>query len=283
MDEGERLGLRPRGGDDVAPAVAQRRGHRAAAHRVEVPAAGRVLDPDAVAADGDRHRSPELQGEDVRAVALDRRLTHSSLLRIEPARPGSAAVAYGTPRAEVIRCGPRTHHGITQHSGHRAVRRGARRRTARVERSRSMTDVKEILEGWQKQDIGFVRFELPDMHGISRSKTIPIAHAARLRGAWPQHVRRDERPRHPLRRRRRDAVPRGARLRRPAAVPRPGVRPGAAVGRPHGAAHLRRRVVRRVAARGDASARLPPGAREGSLDGLRAAPGVGVRVLPPDR
>ena len=40
-----------------------------------------------------------------------------------------------------------------------------------------MTDVKGILEGWQKQDIGFVRFELPDMHGISRSKTIPIAHA----------------------------------------------------------------------------------------------------------
>ena len=35
-----------------------------------------------------------------------------------------------------------------------------------------------ILEGWQKDGIGFVRFELPDMHGISRSKTIPIAHAA---------------------------------------------------------------------------------------------------------
>jgi glutamine synthetase len=35
-----------------------------------------------------------------------------------------------------------------------------------------------ILEGWRKDGIGFVRFELPDMHGISRSKTIPIAHAA---------------------------------------------------------------------------------------------------------
>jgi len=34
-----------------------------------------------------------------------------------------------------------------------------------------------ILQGWKKDGIGFVRFELPDMHGISRSKTIPIAHA----------------------------------------------------------------------------------------------------------
>ncbi|HET8526146.1 MAG TPA: glutamine synthetase family protein [Actinomycetota bacterium] len=41
-----------------------------------------------------------------------------------------------------------------------------------------MTEVGKILEGWRKDGIGFVRFELPDMHGISRSKTIPIAHAA---------------------------------------------------------------------------------------------------------
>ena len=40
-----------------------------------------------------------------------------------------------------------------------------------------MTDVGKILEDWRKDGIGFVRFELPDMHGISRSKTIPIAHA----------------------------------------------------------------------------------------------------------
>ncbi len=40
-----------------------------------------------------------------------------------------------------------------------------------------MSDVTEILEGWGKRGIAFVRFELPDMHGISRSKTIPIAHA----------------------------------------------------------------------------------------------------------
>jgi glutamine synthetase len=40
-----------------------------------------------------------------------------------------------------------------------------------------VAEVGEILEGWRKDGIGFVRFELPDMHGISRSKTIPIAHA----------------------------------------------------------------------------------------------------------
>ena len=41
-----------------------------------------------------------------------------------------------------------------------------------------MSEVTEILERWRTDGIGFVRFELPDMHGISRSKTIPIAHAA---------------------------------------------------------------------------------------------------------
>jgi glutamine synthetase len=41
-----------------------------------------------------------------------------------------------------------------------------------------MTDVREILARWQEDGIRFVRFELPDMHGISRSKTIPIAHAS---------------------------------------------------------------------------------------------------------
>ncbi len=41
-----------------------------------------------------------------------------------------------------------------------------------------MESVGKVLEGWRKDGIAFVRFELPDMHGISRSKTIPIAHAA---------------------------------------------------------------------------------------------------------
>jgi glutamine synthetase len=40
-----------------------------------------------------------------------------------------------------------------------------------------MSDVREVLEDWKEGGIAFVRFELPDVHGISRSKTIPIAHA----------------------------------------------------------------------------------------------------------
>jgi glutamine synthetase len=46
------------------------------------------------------------------------------------------------------------------------------------DRRRSPVDgVSEILEGWQKDGIQWIRFELPDMHGTSRSKTIPIGHA----------------------------------------------------------------------------------------------------------
>ncbi len=36
----------------------------------------------------------------------------------------------------------------------------------------------EIIDEWREQGIRFVRFELPDMHGTSRSKMIPIEHAA---------------------------------------------------------------------------------------------------------
>jgi len=45
-----------------------------------------------------------------------------------------------------------------------------------------MSEVDEVLEAWRKDGIAFVRFELPDMHGISRSKTIPIDHAADYAG-----------------------------------------------------------------------------------------------------
>ena len=41
-----------------------------------------------------------------------------------------------------------------------------------------MATISEILERWQKEGIEWVRFELPDMHGTSRSKTVPIRHAA---------------------------------------------------------------------------------------------------------
>jgi glutamine synthetase len=38
--------------------------------------------------------------------------------------------------------------------------------------------VDEVLSGWREQGIRNVRFELPDMHGTSRSKIVPIEHAA---------------------------------------------------------------------------------------------------------
>jgi glutamine synthetase len=40
-----------------------------------------------------------------------------------------------------------------------------------------VASVNDILEGWRKDGIEWVRFELPDMHGTSRSKTIPLRHA----------------------------------------------------------------------------------------------------------
>lgn len=36
----------------------------------------------------------------------------------------------------------------------------------------------EIVEGWRAQGIRWVRFEVPDMHGTSRSKMVPVDHAA---------------------------------------------------------------------------------------------------------
>jgi glutamine synthetase len=38
----------------------------------------------------------------------------------------------------------------------------------------------EVLAGWRQQGIRNVRFELPDMHGTSRSKLVPIEHATRF-------------------------------------------------------------------------------------------------------
>ena len=37
--------------------------------------------------------------------------------------------------------------------------------------------VEQVLARWQEQGIRNVRFELPDMHGTSRSKLVPIEHA----------------------------------------------------------------------------------------------------------
>ena len=39
--------------------------------------------------------------------------------------------------------------------------------------------MEEVLAHWRDQGIRNIRFELPDMHGTSRSKIIPIEHADR--------------------------------------------------------------------------------------------------------
>jgi len=42
---------------------------------------------------------------------------------------------------------------------------------------RESPTVEQVLADWRERRIRYVRFELPDMHGTSRSKTIPIEHA----------------------------------------------------------------------------------------------------------
>jgi glutamine synthetase len=41
-----------------------------------------------------------------------------------------------------------------------------------------MSEVAHIIEQWDAQGIRYVRFEAPDMHGVSRSKLVPIGQAA---------------------------------------------------------------------------------------------------------
>ncbi len=43
---------------------------------------------------------------------------------------------------------------------------------------REAASVEEVLADWRDRGIRYVRFELPDMHGTSRSKTVPIDHAS---------------------------------------------------------------------------------------------------------
>ena len=110
-----------------------------------------------------------------------------------------------------------------------------------------MGSVGTILQGWQKDGIGFVRFELPDMHGISRSKTIPIAHAADYAerglnmygGVSVLDSRSDVVPGTLYH----EEVGYGDQL----LFPDPDTRRGDPVGRPHGPPDLRRAVVRRHA------------------------------------
>ena len=42
--------------------------------------------------------------------------------------------------------------------------------------------IEDVLAHWREQGIRNIRFELPDMHGTSRSKIVPIEHAAVIAG-----------------------------------------------------------------------------------------------------
>ena len=64
VDEGELLALGAGRLDDVAPAVPERRRHRAAAHRVQIAAPVHVLHPGANAPDDHRVGDLELEGQD---------------------------------------------------------------------------------------------------------------------------------------------------------------------------------------------------------------------------
>ena len=42
----------------------------------------------------------------------------------------------------------------------------------------SVPTIDNVLESWKLAGVRNVRFELPDMHGTSRSKIVPIGHTA---------------------------------------------------------------------------------------------------------
>src|SRR5436190_2066848 len=126
--------------------------HRSPAHRIEVPVAVGVLDPGALASNDHRVAATKLQREDVRLVARDR----------------------PPHRRHPFAAGPRNDRSLAAHSEERLASGLAERRGRRG----SVATIDQILEEWKQTGVEWVRFELPDMHGTSRSKTIPILHAA---------------------------------------------------------------------------------------------------------
>lgn len=48
-----------------------------------------------------------------------------------------------------------------------------------TENLETLQQVQAVIADWRQRGVKYVRFELPDMHGTSRSKIIPIEHAAR--------------------------------------------------------------------------------------------------------
>ncbi len=143
--------------------------------------------------------------------------------------------------------------------------------------------VEQVLDEWREQGIRYVRFELPDMHGTSRSKTIPIEHCASYAesglnmygGAVVLDSRSD--------------VVSGTLYNEEIAYadqrlwPDPSTAARGAVGRRDRPDDLRHRLGRRNAARRGAAAGLPARPRTLPRARLRAADRHRARVLRPRR
>ena len=143
---------------------------------------------------------------------------------------------------------------------------------------------RSVLDGWKAPASASSGSSCPTCTAPAAAKMVPIERASGYAESRAEHVRRRCRARLPLGRGRRDAVPRGGRVRRPAADPRPGDRRAWCRGptpRPAGSATPQ--WAGRLAARGAAAAgvRAAAGARPRrwatSADRLRA------RVLPARR
>ena len=42
--------------------------------------------------------------------------------------------------------------------------------------AKSTKTIADLVRAWKADNIAHVQFELPDMHGVSRSKLVPISH-----------------------------------------------------------------------------------------------------------
>src|SRR5205085_7547592 len=107
-----------------------------------------------------------------------------------PAPPASARARRRSPprrrpRGRRARGRPRRRHDADAGAGPRARARGRDlgQRDEEVAGMATTEDqsvaVAEVLADWRERGIRNVRFELPDMHGTSRSKLVPIEHADR--------------------------------------------------------------------------------------------------------
>ena len=236
--------------------MAEGRGHRAAAHRVEVPAPGGVLDPTPPRPE----RRPDTRVP-ARAGSTRLRLpsTNAWVMRTSPFRRCRTDRPAGGRPGRVRRARVAAFYGPTVYRRlGPAPGRGRTIGPIRAEDpARAANGRKGFERGGHDQGPGGLAEERRPVRAVRAAgharhlevEDDPDRPRVRLRAAGAEHVRRGERPRFPLRRRPRHAVPRGDGVRGPVAVPRSGHRGDRPVGRRDRPPDLRRAVVRRHAAR----------------------------------